>query len=402
MKKSTLKRALAALAAAALALCITATTAARQGGGTARYVYDDNGRLHAVITPSGEAVVYEYDAAGNITAVRRPAATALVLFDFSPRAGLPGDLVTLVGVGFGAGVTGVSFNGAPARIVGATLSTLAVEVPQGATTGQINVTTTTATATSSRPFKVRGVRLSPATSRVLFGETVQFTASVVADGDPSLTWSVNDLAGGNGSTGTISSGGLYTAPAVAGTFTVQAALASDTDFYAEAQVAVRDPADIGELRASALSVRRGLSNGARLSGNTVSVRRGNADGVNVARSALTSVSYGGPEGQTTAAGSISATKGPYVESVAPAAVGRGAVVTLTLVGANLSGAGAMQFINQSGAPATGLTVTFVTVNAEGTVLTATLSVSGTASTGQYVLLVFTPAGDSGGNLVQIN
>jgi YD repeat-containing protein len=360
LKRSPSKRALTALAAAALALCLTTAASARQGGGTARYVYDDNGRLHAVITSTGAAVVYEYDAAGNIKAVRRLAATALVLFDFSPRAGVPGDLITLVGVGFGAGVTGVSFNGAQARVVGATPSALVAEVPLRATTGPINVTTTTASAVTPRPFMVRGVRLSPDAPRVLFGESVQFNASVVTDEDPALTWSVNDLAGGNGATGTISPGGLYTAPGVAGTFIVRATLASDSNFYAEAQVTVRDPGEVTELRASALSVSRGSSNGAKLIGNTVSVHRGNA-GIGVVRSALTSVSYGGPEGQTRVAGSVSATKGPYVESVAP-----------------------------------------INVNAGGTALTATLAVSGTAAVGQYALSVITPAGDSGGNLIQIN
>src|SRR5947209_12426193 len=86
VKKSIFQRALAALAAAGLALCVSASVLAQQGG-TTRYVYDEDGRLHAVIAPTGEAVVYEYDAAGNITAVRRLAADALAIFTFSPRAG---------------------------------------------------------------------------------------------------------------------------------------------------------------------------------------------------------------------------------------------------------------------------------------------------------------------------
>ena len=401
MKKSPCTRTLTALGAAALALCFTTAAHARQAGGTARYVYDDKGRLHAVITSNGEAVVYEYDAAGNVKAVRRPAATALVLFDFNPRVGVPGDLVTLVGVGFGAGVTGVSFNGAQARVVGATQSTLVVEVPQGATTGPLNVTTATASAFTPRPFVVRGVRLSPTAPRVFFGESVQFDVSVVTDGDPALTWSVDDLAGGSAATGTISPGGLYTAPAVAGTFIVRATIASDSNFYAEAPVTARDPNELWELRA-ALSVRRGLANGARLVGNALSVRHGNAAGNGIARSALTSVSYGGPGGQTTAVGSVSATKGPHVGSIAPAAVGRGSTVTLTLTGANLFGASAVRFINPSGAPSAGLTVTDINVNVGGTSLTATLNISGTAATGQYVLLILTPAGNSGGNLILIN
>src|SRR5207237_2196146 len=133
VKESIFQRALTALAAAGLALCVSASVFARQGG-TTRYVYDENGRLHAVISPSGEAVVYEYDAAGNITAVRRLAADALVIFAFNPRAGIPGDIVTLVGVGFGGGVQSVSFNGAAAHVVEVTQSTIVAEVPQGATT----------------------------------------------------------------------------------------------------------------------------------------------------------------------------------------------------------------------------------------------------------------------------
>ena len=39
--------------------------------GTTQYVYDDNGRLKAVIAPNGETSVYEYDAAGNIISVTR-------------------------------------------------------------------------------------------------------------------------------------------------------------------------------------------------------------------------------------------------------------------------------------------------------------------------------------------
>ena len=49
-----------------------------------------------------------------------------------------------------------------------------------------------------------------------------------------------------------------------------------------------------------------------------------------------------------------------------------------------------------------LTVTNIVVNAEGTSLTATLAVASTAATGQYVLIVITPVGDSGGNPIQID
>ena len=442
MKTSTFKRALAILAATALALCVAATGLARQGGAT-RYVYDENGRLQAVIAPSGEAVVYEYDAAGNIKAVRRVSADSLAVFAFTPHSGIFGDLVTLVGVGFGAGISEVSFNGAAARVVEATPTSVVVEVPQGATTGPITVTTPRGSVTTSSPFTVQGVRVTPSTARVLFGESVLFEAVVAAAGDEDVAWSVSGAAGGNSSVGTITPAGLYTAPTQSGTVVVRAALASNPDLYGEAVVTVRDPNDVAELRAPGVSVRRGLENGTALvassiaiqygfaqgtlagTATAVSVQHGNADGINSASSSAVSVqhgsefssppvspsvsvAYGSSDAQNSASSSVSAAAGPYVASVAPAAAARSSAPTLTVTGANLSGASALQFINTStGALATGLTVTGISVSPDGSTLTATLAVASNASTGQYVLVVATPSGDSlttaaAGNLIQIN
>ncbi|MFQ5846381.1 MAG: RHS repeat domain-containing protein [Candidatus Methylomirabilales bacterium] len=44
-----------------------------------RYVYDDLGRLIAVVDPQGGTAVYEYDAVGNILAIRRPQTTGPVV-----------------------------------------------------------------------------------------------------------------------------------------------------------------------------------------------------------------------------------------------------------------------------------------------------------------------------------
>ena len=116
-----------------LVICVALPATVSAQGGTTTYVYDDNGRLHAVISATGEAVVYEYDAAGNITAIRRLAANDLAILSFSPHAGLPGDQVTFTGVGFGGGVTNVSFNGAAATVVSVTTSRVVATVPAAAT-----------------------------------------------------------------------------------------------------------------------------------------------------------------------------------------------------------------------------------------------------------------------------
>ena len=411
MKRTIPQRALAVLITASLILSISLTALGRQQGGTTRYVYDDNGRLHAVISPNGEAAVYEYDPAGNITAVRRFAADALAVFAFSPREGVFGDPVTFVGSGFGGGVTSVSFNGTAVQVVETTPSSLVAVVPEGATTGPVTITTPTASVTTSTPFTVRGVRVSPAAPRVLFNETVQFTADVVTSGDDALTWSVNGIAGGDAAVGTITPDGLYTAPRQAGGVTVRASLVASPDIFGEAQVTVRDPALTAELLAPSVSVRRGLPRGMAVVSSSVGVHVGHPSGIrNVPgpatsvhygfgqaepRAPSLSVGYGSASGQTAAAASVSLTNGPHIVSVAPAQASRGATLTLTITGANLSGVDTIRFLNaSSGALDTTLTVTNLSVNAEGTVLTATLTVGATSALGDRVVIVTTPAAGS--------
>jgi uncharacterized lipoprotein YbaY len=83
------------------------------------------------------------------------------------------------------------------------------------------------------------ITISPAAATVPTGKTQQFTASVAA------TWSVNNVPGGATGTGTISSSGLYTAPALPdGTtlvVTVAATSQADPTAKASAQVTVTTP-----------------------------------------------------------------------------------------------------------------------------------------------------------------
>src|SRR5262249_3301605 len=70
------------------------------------YVYDENGRLAAVIdstagAPTQNAAVYTYDAAGNLVSITRRNATAAAdgsntsIISFSPGCGGPGTTVTI-------------------------------------------------------------------------------------------------------------------------------------------------------------------------------------------------------------------------------------------------------------------------------------------------------------------
>src|SRR5208283_2847806 len=57
------------------------------------------------------------------------------------------------------------------------------------------------------------VTISPGYTTVGVNGTVQYTATVTGLANTAVTWSVSGVKGGNSTNGTITTGGLYTAPA---------------------------------------------------------------------------------------------------------------------------------------------------------------------------------------------
>lgn len=97
------------------------------------------------------------------------------------------------------------------------------------------------TSSSSPPATV-SVTVSPASANVFLGSTQQFTATVSNTSNTAVTWQVNGIAGGNAAVGTISPGGLYTAPKVlpaAANVTVTAVSQADPSKTASASVTVQ-------------------------------------------------------------------------------------------------------------------------------------------------------------------
>ena len=85
------------------------------------------------------------------------------------------------------------------------------------------------------------VLISPTSATVHVGKTHQFKSSVRNTSNTSVTWKVNGIAGGDGTIGTISSAGLYTAPGSVpspATVTVTAVSKADTTKSASAAVTV--------------------------------------------------------------------------------------------------------------------------------------------------------------------
>ncbi len=82
------------------------------------------------------------------------------------------------------------------------------------------------------------VTVAPTTALLAVSTAQQFTATVSGSSNNSVTWAVDGVAGGNGSVGTVSASGLYTAPAAAGTHTVTAISAANKNQTGSAAVTV--------------------------------------------------------------------------------------------------------------------------------------------------------------------
>ena len=141
------------LLAVAFSTAITTVTAQQ----TVQYVYDENGRLRAVIAPNGATTVYTYDAAGNIVSVTNRTTPLVTISGFTPASGRTGVTVTISGSGFSAipAEDTVTFNGVAANILAATVNQITTTVPPGATTGRITVVSPNGAGVSRTDFVVR-------------------------------------------------------------------------------------------------------------------------------------------------------------------------------------------------------------------------------------------------------
>lgn len=152
--------------------------------GPVSYVYDELGRLVAVIGGAGDAAAYTYDAVGNILSIQRYAASQISVISFSPTKGVPGTSVTIYGTGFSttASENSVSFNGTTASIVSATANQIVTSVPSGASSGPITVTSPAGSATSGASFTVQSSSGAPtiasfSPSIVMVGTAVTITGT---------------------------------------------------------------------------------------------------------------------------------------------------------------------------------------------------------------------------------
>jgi hypothetical protein len=256
---------------------------------------------------------------------------------------------------------------------------ITTSVPAGATTGVIHVVTPLGSADSPTPFTVGGdVTVSPATVTLYLTASQQFAASEGASPTTTVTWAVNGITGGEPQIGTITATGLYTAPAqfrMDTDVTVAATLQDDRTAKATATVRLLR---ITQPVAAAVSV--------LVAPLPVSVSQNLVAGVSVRVA----------ESPTTLAAApiVGVAFEPVVTGVSPASSAAGTSnLAMTISGVGLTAATAVEFFRTNVAD-TGFTVTNVSANAEGTEVTATVSIAGGAPSGPRVVRVTTPGGAS--------
>jgi hypothetical protein len=113
------------------------------------------------------------------------------------------------------------------------------------------------TNTQQPPRQVQ-VSISPNAANVRAGSSQQFTATVTGSSNSAVTWSVNNVAGGDSSNGTINSTGNYVAPASLpspNSITIQATSAADSSASGSSDVTLLNPTPIlGAINPTSINV----------------------------------------------------------------------------------------------------------------------------------------------------
>ncbi|HKZ12591.1 MAG TPA: LamG-like jellyroll fold domain-containing protein, partial [Solirubrobacterales bacterium] len=143
-----------------------------------RFLHNADGRLKEVVEPAGGTATYNWDAAGNLLSISRGAASSLSIGQITPDRGNVGEPVRIDGTGFSSIPESdvVKFNGTQATVLKASPWAIWVDVPGGAESGLVTVSTPSeGPAVSSEEFVVGNQPGAPSISGL--------SSNVVATGE---------------------------------------------------------------------------------------------------------------------------------------------------------------------------------------------------------------------------
>jgi hypothetical protein len=199
-------------------------TAPAQSGShtiTATSVADSSAKANATLTVEGVSI-----SISPVSAVLAPAGTEQFTATI-PGASNPGVNWSVDQVAGG--------NSAVGTITAAGLYTAPAQP------GSHTITATSvasASVSASATIAIITIAISPTAGTLAGSSTEQFTATLQGSANSPITWLVDQVTGGSATVGTISSTGLYAAPAQAGNHTITAASALNASVAANATVSV--------------------------------------------------------------------------------------------------------------------------------------------------------------------
>jgi hypothetical protein len=213
------------------------------------------------------------------------------------------------------------------------------------------------------------VRIQPGrTSTALQGGQVQFSAQLLGNTSQTLTWYVDDIAGGNASVGTIDGTGLYTAPTADGLHTIKA-VSSVTASAGTAPMKVSGASAIhigitgpvAVVSTADQTVSLGAGGIWQLIAGEVSLVAASGSGIYGITVSWTGVTAIAPDGGTLnySDGSLTmASDQTAVLAVDDPGYSGGAAVSLYIVGTSTPPTGSQQLLGISSVPAAGTTQNF--------------------------------------------
>jgi hypothetical protein len=204
-----------------------------------------------IVTITATSVADSAAHASGLVTIANPAPTLTGISPVNLAAGSANSTITLTGSGFEqqsvaqadgtALVTSFSSGTQLTAVVPSALLTAAGTL----TITVVNPSPGGGTSTAESLTVSIAVSVSPAAETIDVSQTQQFNATVEGTSNPNVTWAVNSVTGGNSTVGTISTAGLYTAPAIPPSpniVTITATSAADPTQSATAKVTVVNPA----------------------------------------------------------------------------------------------------------------------------------------------------------------
>ncbi len=192
------------------------------GNSTVGFVSLTGGYTAPAAVPSPATVSVQAKSAADPTAIGSASVTVVpppAITSLSPSPLTVGNFtLTVNGTGFQSGAV-VKFNGTALATTFNSATKLTATGNASSTSSGVPVTVTNPDGGVSGAVNVAVVKppvtvtVSPTSASVRIKTTRQFTATVQNATNPAVVWKVNNITGGNATVGTITTGGLYTAPA---------------------------------------------------------------------------------------------------------------------------------------------------------------------------------------------